>query len=143
MIEYLKELIPYFPFKTTAESLLYKPIIAIALSAFFAICIYVANACLKNIRGKDALELKEQSKWYMWVLGAVLTTIILFALQIISFKIQAILLVAFVWDKLFEKAYNAAKEQTPSLFDKNSFNPKNLSDITAGTAEKDKKESPR
>ena len=96
MLNNLKDLIPYFPFNITGEALLWKLVILVLLSALCASSIYIINKYHHGIRGKDILMLETSARWYMWVGGAVLTTLILYALQIISYKMISIFLTIFV-----------------------------------------------
>lgn len=93
----------------TWEAILFKLLSVFLISSITASSIYFINEFIKGSRGKDILGLSENATYFKWVGGAVLTTLLLYGLQIISFKIQAIVIVAFVWDKFFEKMYNTAQ----------------------------------
>jgi len=119
LLNNLKELIPYFPIETTYESLLLKVAFVFIISIISSASIYFINKLLIDTREKNVLGLSEGATLFKWVSGAALTTLLLFGLQIIAYKIQAIIVVAFVWDKFFEKMYNSAQSDVSK--DKNDL----------------------
>jgi len=77
---------------------------------FLSVAIFILAWIINYLRNLDILILKPYGiyKCFLWALGAVLLNTVLVAGKIINYNIISFLVVAMVWDTIYQKIYKQA-----------------------------------
>lgn len=91
----------------------HKILVSMLVVACFGITIFARSALIHSLRKVNILKVKRYSLLicFQWTLGAVLLDFILVVAQISNYNIITFLVTAMIWDNLYRKIFNQAKEK--------------------------------
>ena len=91
----------------------HKILISILVVFSFSTIIFVLSWFLKILRKDDILKIQKYNikNFIVWSSGAMLLQFILISTKIINYNILSFLIIAMVWDKLYQKLFNKVKEK--------------------------------
>jgi len=96
-----------------------KILISIMVVATFALTIFLMSGMLYHLRDINLLKVKRYSIKIgaIWIVGAVLLDFLLMVTKIANYNVVSFLVVAMVWDNIYQKIFNQAKEKDLHSFD--------------------------
>ncbi len=96
-----------------------KILVSLLTVLIFALAIFLLSALINNLRNVNLLKLPNYRPWiaFKWIMGAVLLDFILLATKITNYNIVSFLVIAMVWDNIYQKLFNQAKEKEIATLD--------------------------
>jgi hypothetical protein len=97
----------------------YKIPVSLLVVACFGITIFTISWLIHNLRSVDILKVKYYNilTCLKWILGSVLVNFILVVAQIVNYNVITFLVTAMIWDNLYRKIFNQAKEKEIATLD--------------------------
>lgn len=94
-----------------------KILVSVLVVFTFSTIIFSISAILNTLRAINLLKIEEYTlrRAAIWVAGAVLLDFILVSTRIIAYNVVAFLLISMIWDVIYQRLFNQARERTPVL----------------------------
>jgi len=94
-----------------------KILVSVLVVFTFSTIIFSISAILNTLRAINLLKIEEYTlrRAAIWVAGAVLLDFILVSTRIIAYNVVGFLLISMIWDVIYQRLFNQAREHIPVL----------------------------
>lgn len=94
-----------------------KILVSVLVVFTFSTIIFSISAILNTLRAINLLKIEEYTlrRAAIWVAGAVLLDFILVSTRIIAYNVVGFLLISMIWDVIYQRLFNQARERIPVL----------------------------
>ena len=98
---------------TNQEPAHHKIIVSLLTVGCFGLSIYVLSWILFYFRNIDILKVGKYSilNCLMWILGSIILQFLLISTKIISYNIVSFLVVAMLWDNVYQKLFSQSRDK--------------------------------